>query len=175
MKFTTHHLSLEDLQNQSGHIFVTGIPGSGKTTFAGKLVNATQLDFIRLDELDGATTSESVFELIEPYAKSGEQYIVEGWQTLLYPEDKLVENHTVVIIQIDRETAIQRLVDRGWIDSNGKWKQGDEYINEAADVIDWVSEKQNEFIKQFGKENITFVNQNNMEKMAKKIARETHG
>lgn len=171
MKFTTHHISLENLRKLSGHIFVTGIPGSGKTTFAGKLVNATQWEFIRLDEIEGASTVESVFELIEPYTKSDEQYIVEGWQTLLYPEDKLVENHTVVIIQVDRETAIQRLVDRGWMDSDGKWKQGDEYIDDAADIIDWTSKKQKEFVKQIGEENITFVGQDNMEKMAKKIAK----
>jgi len=137
------------------HTFITGIPGSGKTTLAEKMNRETGLPVIHVDKLPatdfyGKPTFAGSDELRSHLKTLTTPHIIEGAQIMgLKPVEV---SGKVILLDPDNEVLAKRLMDRGWTEENkstGAWKEmrGPEASKEAEMLIAEFREYLNNFHK----------------------------
>ena len=107
------------------HVFITGLPGSGKTTLAKKKAKELGLPLISLDEVAAknkrwAGTADArrfIRRLDTPH-------VIEGTQLLGFRKEDL-KGHQVHVLEEPKSVLVDRLVRRGWNDSSGKLHKGE--------------------------------------------------
>jgi adenylate kinase family enzyme len=108
------------------HIFITGVPGSGKTTAGKKMSKELGLDLISLDGIPGRDGRQSTGEDARRFIKKNldTPHIIEGTHLLGFrPKD--LKGHQVYLTEQPRKVIVDRLVRRGWTDDNGKRLRGE--------------------------------------------------
>jgi adenylate kinase family enzyme len=124
------------------HIFIAGIPGSGKTTEANRLSKDTGLPVISLDGLPDKYRKKGSHwvhtEGVRRFLKEndlGTPHIIEGTQLLgLRPDE--TKQHDFRLVQAPREVIIDRLVARGWKDTKGTLLKGEDARKDASRLYD---------------------------------------
>jgi len=107
------------------HIFITGLPGSGKTTLGKKKAKELGLPLISLDGVAAknkrwAGTADArrfIRRLDTPH-------VIEGTQLLGFRKEDL-KGHQVHVLEEPKSVLVDRLVRRGWNDSSGKLHKGE--------------------------------------------------
>jgi hypothetical protein len=96
------------------HTFITGMPGSGKTTAAHRLERRTGIPVLHGDDLPPDKSGRPGTSALKLALKSLKTpHIIEGVQVMgLRPKD--VSGHKVQIIEPSRQIIVGRLVRRGW-------------------------------------------------------------
>jgi adenylate kinase family enzyme len=127
------------------HIFITGLPGSGKTTLAKKKAKELGIPLISLDRLAAENkrypgTSEArryIRELDTPH-------VIEGTQLLGFRKEDF-KGHRVLLLEESRGVIVDRLVRRGWNDSRGKLHKGEGERGRAVEFHDSLVEAVEDF------------------------------
>ena len=102
------------------HIFITGLPGAGKTTLGKKKAKELGLPLISLDEVHVAGTADArrhIRELDTPH-------VIEGTQLLGFRKEDF-KGHRVLLLEEPKSVLVDRLVRRGWNDSSGEFHRGE--------------------------------------------------
>jgi adenylate kinase family enzyme len=134
----TQYFWSDDSKQGTGpsHIFITGLPGSGKTTLAKKKAKELGIPLISLDRLAAENkrypgTSEArryIRELDTPH-------VIEGTQLLGFRKEDF-KGHRVLLLEESRGVIVDRLVRRGWNDSSGKLHKGEGERGRAVEFHD---------------------------------------
>lgn len=120
------------------HIYITGIPGTGKTTEANRLSKELNLPVYHLDEIPELARKD-VYKHIAALA---DPHIIEGVQLL-----NQLPKGDVRVLDDDDEILIQRLINRGphspfpWVDKRGRPLNKAEIKEKARHIIKRFREK----------------------------------
>lgn len=127
--FTDFHLdkNLEKIEEKTAatptlqHTFITGIPGSGKTTEAHRLERRTGTPVLHVDTLPpGKAERPGTPELRRALKKLKTPHIIEGVQVLgLRTKD--LAGHDLRVIEPSRRAIIGRLMRRQWRDGTPRY------------------------------------------------------
>lgn len=105
------------------HIYITGVPGVGKTTEGQRLSKETGLPLISLDGIKAKNTA-GARQFIKKNLDT--PHIIEGTQILGFrPRD--LKGHKVYLIEEPKSVVVDRLVRRGWNDESGKRLRGEKH------------------------------------------------
>ncbi len=116
------------------HVYVTGLPGAGKTTEGERLAKDYNLPLISLDGVEGMTHVDDTAALTQQLIDSlDERSVIEGVQ-LLGLQDKL-QGQDVRYLDADLDTLATRLVSRGYEREPGKVLRGTEYLTDAKEWL----------------------------------------
>ncbi len=135
--FTAFQDEIEKIaKDRPSHIFITGIPGSGKTTYARKLSKKTGLPLISLDGVTGMTHVDSTSKLVKRFIKTNldEPHVIEGVQ-LMGIDPKFFKGHILKKIEIPKEVAVDRILKRGFELVPGKVLRGPQHRPEAEKLM----------------------------------------
>jgi hypothetical protein len=112
------------------HIFIVGVPASGKTTDAHRLERRTGMPVLHGDAIRVPKgTRPGTAELRAAIKKLKAPHIIEGVQVMgLRPEE--VEGHDLRIIEPPKRTIVGRLMRRGWNPETGSTRYDREGANE---------------------------------------------
>lgn len=108
------------------HIFVTGVPGSGKTTESKKLAKDKGLPLLSLDSLKSETDLKfaGTAESRKALAALDKPHVVEGVQILGFgPKD--LKGHELKVMKQPDKVLVDRLVRRGWYTMDGRLVRGE--------------------------------------------------
>ncbi len=107
------------------HVYITGLPGAGKTTEAKRLSQELGLPMVSLDGISAKAGRWSTDADARRFIKKNldEPHVIEGSQILGFREKDL-KGHTVYLIEQPRDVLVDRLVQRGWNDDAGKLHKG---------------------------------------------------
>lgn len=116
------------------HIYVTGLPGSGKTTLGQRLAKQFKLPLISLDGVPGMTHTDNTTDLARQLiAGLNERSVVEGVQ-LLGLQDEL-QGKDLRRLDVDPDELAQRLVTRGFEPEPGKLLKGPQHLDAAKQFL----------------------------------------
>ena len=103
----------DELEKISKHIFITGVPASGKTTEAHRLERRTGMPVIHGDDLPSGRLKRPGTEALRRVLKKLKTpHIVEGVQVMgLRPKE--VAGHDVRVLEPSRRAVIRRMMRRG--------------------------------------------------------------
>ncbi len=128
------HMTLDMIKasiDRPRHIFITGLPGSGKTTTGEALAKELGLPLISVDGLNNATEGKdpehiatvTTKHLLKELSSLTTPHIIEGVQVAgLKPE--VTAGSEVIMLEPSDDTIYARLAERGLVDEDGVLQQG---------------------------------------------------
>ena len=122
MSFSDLPFRLALLRKASGHsklahTFITGYPGSGKTTAASSLAEESGRDHIALDTVPGMDTAEDTTELSRKIIEGLDRdSIIEGVQLMDF-DPSYFDRKDLRILELPRKELIRRILRRGFRDT----------------------------------------------------------
>jgi superfamily II DNA or RNA helicase len=120
-------LSREKRAGAPGHIYITGLPGAGKTTEGRRIAKETGLPLVSLDGIardkgKAWTSSAQAQRFVDKHLDT--PHVVEGSQILGFKEKSLRGNKTLYVHQ-PRDVILGRLVKRGLTNEKGTLLRGE--------------------------------------------------
>lgn len=104
------------------HMFITGAPGTGKTTLGRQVAEQTGLPLLSLDGLAAESGRGPKFpgtlEARRVVRRLEEPHVVEGASILGFPK-ALLARHIVLLLEQPDDVLLRRLLSRGLTDSDG--------------------------------------------------------
>ena len=152
-------LGLEQLNiknNKNPTILVTGMMGSGKTTYATKLNNMLNFELLSFDSLKSTEghkypgTEEALYAINNTTVPT----VAEGVQVMGFPMS-LIKNCTLIILEVPRGEIVKRLRKRGLINEKGEPIHNDKKALDAQ--LDKVYVYFDKFKKALNKANIQYL------------------
>ncbi len=128
---------LEKTASAPKHVFITGLPGAGKTTEAKKLAKKLGLPLISLDGISATRGTWANTKDARRFIREelDTPHVIEGAQILgLRPRD--LAKHEVYFIDQPKDVLVDRLVSRGWNGADGKWHRGEKSRSAAEKFHD---------------------------------------
>ena len=129
--------------NKPQHVFITGLPGSGKTTLAKKIAGELGLPLISLDEISRENNHTNDFRRI--VRELDESHVIEGTQLLGFNKQDF-EGHHLQFLEEPKDVLVDRLVQRGWND-DGRLLRGEGARSQAEGAYENLSPQAERFKK----------------------------
>ena len=132
--------------NKPQHVFITGLPGSGKTTLAKKIAGELGLPLISLDEISRENKYTHTNDFRLAIKELEEPHVVEGTQLLGFNKQDF-EGHQIHLMEEPKDVLVDRLVQRGWNDDGGRLLRGEGARSQAEDLFLLLSPQAERFKK----------------------------
>ena len=132
--------------NKPQHVFITGLPGSGKTTLAKKKAKELGLPLISLDEISRENKYAHTNDFRRIVRELDEPHVIEGTQLLGFNKQDF-EGHHLQFLEEPKDVLVDRLVQRGWNDDDGRLLRGEGARSQAEDLFLLLSPQAERFKK----------------------------
>jgi len=111
----------------TGHVYVTGVSGVGKTTYAKELSKDLGLPLVSLDGVAARASRKwaNTSDARKFIAKNLDTpHVIEGTQIMGFKPAEL-RGHRVVLMEQPKQVIVDRLVRRGWTNAAGELRKGE--------------------------------------------------